>query len=286
MRRPALYQIGAFLAASGSAIKAVPRCLTVRARLIVPCFNEEHRLDRTRFLALARDAREPSVELLFVNDGSKDGTARVLDELVRESDGRASALHLPQNVGKGEAVRQGLLRAIADGAEAVGYADADLSTPPEELLKLLANLDGEGVQAVIGARVMLIGRRIERKRMRHYLGRIFASIAESILRMPFYDTQCGAKFFRTTPLLREVLAQPFTSRWAFDIELLGRLLVGMGEERGLRPGELIEVPLDEWIDVGGSKLHVGSMAKTLVDLAKIEVEIEKLRAKQRRRGPA
>lgn len=256
---------------------------TVRARLIVPCFNEEHRLDRTRFLALASD---PSVELLFVNDGSKDATGRVLDELARESGGRASALHLPKNVGKGEAVRQGLLRAIDEGAGVVGYADADLSTPPVELLKLLGHLEDDHVQAVIGARVMLIGRRIERKRVRHYLGRIFASIAETILRMPFYDTQCGAKFFRTTPLLKEALGLPFSSRWAFDLELLGRLLVGMGSERGLRPGELIEVPLDEWIDVGGSKLNVGSMAKTLVDLAKIEVEIEKLRVLRKRRQDA
>lgn len=120
--------------------------------------------------------------------------------------------------------------------------------------------------------------------MRHYLGRIYASLAGAILRMPFYDTQCGAKFFRVTPLLRKTLATPFSSRWAFDLELIGRLLVGVEGERGLRPGELIEVPLDEWIDVGGSKLHFGSMAKTLVDLVRIEVEIEKLRAKSRKTG--
>jgi glycosyltransferase involved in cell wall biosynthesis len=249
----------------------------------VPCYNEEHRLDRTRFLAFARD---PRIELLFVDDGSKDGTARVLADLAAESRGGIAWFSLPKNAGKGEAVRQGLLRAIAEGADVVGYADADLSTPPEELLKLLERIEAPGVQAVTGARVMLIGRHIERKRMRHYLGRIFASIAETILRMPFYDTQCGAKFFRATPLLREALSIPFTSRWAFDLELLGRLLVGMGDERGLRAGELIEVPLDEWVDVGGSKLHVGSMAKTLVDLAKIEVEIEKLRVERKRREKA
>lgn len=266
-----------------SPVPARPRCVTTpprRARIIVPCYNEEHRLDRARFLALAADSR---IDLLFVDDGSKDGTARVLAELATEGAGQIAWFSLPRNAGKGEAVRQGLLRALDEGAEVVGYADADLSTPPVELLKLLDALDGAGVQAVTGARVMLIGRHIERKRMRHYLGRVFASIAETILRMPFYDTQCGAKFFRATPLLREALATPFTSRWAFDLELLGRLLVGVGDERGLRAGELIEVPLDEWVDVGGSKLHVGSMAKTLLDLAKIEVEIEKLRVERRRR---
>lgn len=259
-----------------------PVVTTVSARLVVPCFNEEHRLDRERFLALARD---PRVTLLFVDDGSNDDTARVLAELARTADrGRIAWFSLPKNEGKGEAVRQGLLRALDEGADIVGFADADLSTPPGELLKLVAHLEAPRVKVVTGARVMLIGRHIERKRARHYLGRVFASLAESILRMPFYDTQCGAKVFRATPLLRRSLATPFTSRWAFDLELLGRLVVGVGDEQGLAAGELIEVPLDEWVDVKGSKLDLGAMAKTLIDLAKIEVEVERLRAARRRRG--
>ena len=257
------------------------RLITSPVSLIVPCYNEEQRLDRHRFLGLSR---APNLDLLLVDDGSKDGTGRVGDELVEAGQGKIRALSLPKNVGKGEAVRQGLLRAISDGAQIIGYADADLSTSPEQLLKLLAYLDDPHVQAVIGARVMLVGRRIERKRVRHWLGRIYASMAASILRMPFNDTQCGAKFFRVNTLLGKTLALPFTSRWAFDLELLGRLLVGVGGERGLTPGELIEVPLDEWIDVGGSKLHFGSMAKTLVDLVKIEVEMERLRAESKNHG--
>jgi dolichyl-phosphate beta-glucosyltransferase len=253
---------------------------TNSARLIVPCFNEEHRLDRERFLAFARD---PRIELLFVDDGSTDRTARVLADVTKRGEGKIAYVSLPRNAGKGEAVRQGLLRAIAEDAEVVGYADADLATSPEELLKLLGHLDASGVEVVTAARVMLVGRHIERRRMRHYLGRIFASIGEVILRTPFYDTQCGAKFFRTTPLLRMALARPFRSRWAFDLELLGRLLIGVGEERGLSPGQLIEVPVDEWVDVRGSKVDVVSMAKTLVDLARIEIEMEQLRAARRRR---
>jgi dolichyl-phosphate beta-glucosyltransferase len=261
--------------------------VTAKARLVIPCFNEELRLDRARFLAFARDHR---VDLLFVDDGSSDDTRGVLEELRRQAEGRVDVLALEKNSGKGEAVRQGLTQSIAGGHAIVGYADADLSTPPVELLKLLTHFERPPVQVVTGARVMLIGRHIELHRMRHILGRIFASIAETILRMPFYDTQCGAKFFRASPLLSEALAAPFLSRWAFDIELLGRLLVGVGDHRGLVAGEVIEVPLDEWIDVDGSKLHFGSMARTLVDLAKIEVEIEKLRAERARReaarGPA
>lgn len=253
------------------------RCVTQRARLIVPCFNEESRLDRERFLAFARD---PRIELLFVDDGSTDGTAQVLAELAARSEGRITFVSLSENVGKGEAVRRAMLQAIGEDADIVGYADADLATSPEEILKLLGRFT-DRIEVVTAARVMLVGRHIERKRMRHYLGRVFASIAEIILRTPFYDTQCGAKFFRVTPLLEAALATPFSSRWAFDVELLGRLLVGVGEHDGLGPGALIEVPVDEWVDVRGSKLNVGSMAKTLYDLGKIEIEIERLRRRRR-----
>jgi dolichyl-phosphate beta-glucosyltransferase len=261
--------------------QSTSRFPTASVCLIVPCYNEEQRLDRERFLAFARN---PKVDLLLVDDGSKDATKQVLEELEARSEGGIRTFSLPKNAGKGEAVRQGLLRAIHDGAEIVGFADADLSTSPEQLLMLLGQVEAPGVQAAIGARVMLVGRHIERKPTRHYLGRIYATLAGAILRIPFYDTQCGAKFFRVTPLLTKTLSTPFLSRWAFDLELLGRLLVGVDGERGLRPGELIEVPLDEWIDVGGSKLNFGSMAKTLVDLAKIEVELEKLRLESKKNG--
>jgi len=254
--------------------------MAARARLIVPCYNEERRLDRQRFLEFAKDDR---ISLLFVDDGSKDGTRQMLEEMATASGGRIAVLSMSKNVGKGEAVRAGILRAIDEGAEILGFTDADLSTPPAELMKLLSHFDEKKVQAVLGARVMLIGRRIERKRMRHYLGRIFASIAGEILRMPFYDTQCGAKFFRATPLFLKAMELPFTSRWAFDLEILGRLLVGMGDDRGLEPGELIEVPLDEWVDVGGSKVSVAAMAKTLVDLAQINTEVMRLRAARKKR---
>src|SRR5205085_869471 len=96
-----------------------PRGLS-SARLIVPCYNEEHRLDRARFVAFARD---PRIELLFIDDGSKDGTASVLADLTREGGGKIAFHSLPRNAGKGEAVRQGLLRALEEGASVVGYAD-------------------------------------------------------------------------------------------------------------------------------------------------------------------
>src|SRR3954470_22549584 len=94
-----------------------------RATLIVPCYNEEKRLDRARFSAFAKSSQ---VNLMFVDDGSKDATAKVIADLAAASDGKIAAFTLPRNVGKGEAVRAGVQRAIEAGAEIVGYTDADL----------------------------------------------------------------------------------------------------------------------------------------------------------------
>jgi len=95
--------------------------------------------------------------------------------------------------------------------------------------------------------------------------------------MPFYDTQCGAKFFLDTAALRQALVRPFVSRWAFDIELLGRLRIGTPDVPGLAATDFLEVPLEQWIDIPDSKLRFGGMAKTLADLARIELELAEMR---------
>jgi glycosyltransferase involved in cell wall biosynthesis len=255
--------------------------VTTRAAIVVPCFDEERRLDRARMLAFAA---EPQIELLFVDDGSRDGTRAVLDELARSKPERIGVLALDTNGGKGEAVRRGMLRALEGGAPIVGYVDADLSTPPDEVVRLRDEMDTTAVSVVIGSRVQLVGRKIERRNSRHMLGRVFATVAARILETPFYDTQCGAKLFRDVPELRAALAAPFRSRWAFDVELLGRLLVGVGGEAGLPVSEFLEVPLRVWVDAPGSKVDFKGMARSLVDLALIDAELVRLRRAQKGRS--
>ena len=232
-----------------------------RRIVVVPCFNEAQRLDGAAVLALLRDDR---TDVLFVDDGSTDATRVVLHELVRDTGGRARVLGLDENGGKGEAVRLGLRAAIDQGAGVVGFLDADLSTPVDEMLRILAVLDERGdVEAVLGARVALLGRAIERTPTRHYLGRVFATVASTMLGVRVYDTQCGAKAFRVTDTLRGALSSSFSSRWAFDVELLARLL------RSMEPTRLVEVPLQSWHDVKGSKLSPRAMARAGVDLLRI-----------------
>jgi dolichyl-phosphate beta-glucosyltransferase len=239
--------------------------------IVVPCYNEAGRLDGGPLLAFL-DAR-PEARLIFVDDGSEDATADRLSALKRERPGRIDMLSLQPNRGKAEAVRQGMLAAMDGGAVIVGYLDADLSTPPTELSRLLDALARPGVEVVLAARVVLLGSDIHRSVFRHYLGRVFASAASLILKAPIYDTQCGAKLFRSTGVLRAALSQPFLSRWAFDVELIGRLLAGNTDMPPLSLAAIVEVPLSTWRDVAGSKLGPMAMARSAKDLALIGADL-------------
>jgi dolichyl-phosphate beta-glucosyltransferase len=238
--------------------------------VVIPCFDEEHRLDTARLAALAQSGR---IRLLLVNDGSTDRTLSVLQALAESTSG-VDVLDLPRNEGKAEAIRLGLLQAVENGAVTVGYYDADLATPPHELLRLLAVLDDRPeISFVMGARVALLGWTIERSALRHYLGRIFASFASIILRLRVYDTQCGAKVFRVTPAVVEAISRPFRSSWVFDVELIARLLRGSSSVEPVAQTAFEEVPLREWHDVGGSKLTVPRMMRAMTDLLAVGVQL-------------
>ena len=165
-------------------------------RLVVPCYNEAGRLPRDAFLAFVRS--RPGTVVLFVNDGSTDNTANVLRELADAAGPCVQVLDLPGNRGKAEAVRQGLVAGLDAGAAFVGYWDADLSTPLEAVARFMAIFGRRPqVDIVMGARVQLLGRDVQRRLFRHYAGRVFATAASLALGIRvLHDTQCGAKIFR------------------------------------------------------------------------------------------
>lgn len=244
--------------------------------VVIPCYNEAERLSEAQVLALVG---HPGVDVLLVDDGSSDGTAALLERISRSAPvGRARFLVLPENRGKAEAVRTGMLAALEGGASIVGYADADFATPPEELAHLKSELERSGALVALGARIARLGAHIDRKASRHYLGRVFATGASLVLGLAVYDTQCGAKLFRDTPALRHALRDPFSSRWAFDVELIGRLTAGGPGAPPIVPAEMIEVPLRTWIDVGGSKLSARGAVKAGLDLMALGARVA-------RRGP-
>jgi glycosyltransferase involved in cell wall biosynthesis len=232
--------------------------------VVIPCYNEEHRFDVDRILELLDN--DPQLRLFLVDDGSRDRTRDVLEGLRMRFPKRVHVVVLEVNQGKGEAVRQGLRRALDAGCDIVAYLDADLSTPPAELLRLLSVMRATGCAVLVAARVGLLGRGIERTTARHYLGRLFATAASLALGLHVYDTQCGAKLFRRHRALEHAVATPFHSRWAFDVELLARLARG---PNALAPDAIREEPLMVWRDVPGSKLKAGHMAQAAIDLLAI-----------------
>ena len=111
---------------------------------------------------------------------------------------------------------------------------------------------------------------IERRALRHYLWRVFATAASLTLGLRIYDTQCGAKLFRASPPMQALFQDPFATRWLGDVELLARLIQA---RRGtaLPPAEevIYEFPLIEWHDVAGSKVKAWDFATSLYGLARI-----------------
>ena len=237
--------------------------------IVIPCYNEAARLQVQTFKAFACERHV--VRFLFVNDGSTDDTWKVLQAL-HASDAQHLAIYrLPKNAGKAEAVRQGVLRAFEIGADYVGYWDADLATPLEAIPAFCDLLDvTPHLLIVFGARVRLLGRTIERRAVRHYLGRVFATAASLVLGIGIYDTQCGAKLFRSSPEIHVLFQQPFATRWLFDVEILARWIQA---SRGgkLAPIEDIvyEFPLHQWCDVAGSKVKLADFIKAFFGLSLI-----------------
>ena len=234
--------------------------------LVVPCYNEARRLRGDAFLDFVRSRAD--VSIAFVDDGSADRTLRTLEELSAQDKDHLLVRSLAENRGKAEAVRQGVLHAASLGRFGfIGYWDADLSTPLTELDRLLAALDRHpDCHLALGSRVKRLGSSIERNATRHYLGRIFCTVASQLLDLPVYDSQCGAKIFRAE-LADTLFADPFVTRWLFDVELLVRLRNHFGPEGFL--GAAIEVPLNAWHEVSGSKLNLAHMARVPVELLRI-----------------
>lgn len=248
--------------------------------VVVPCYNEASRLDPSAFLAVLES--QPMLGFVMVNDGSSDDTASVLEALRKRAPDRVDVVNLEQNSGKAEAVRRGVLRAFELGAEISGYWDADLATPLAYIARFAERLEGGDLVMILGSRVRLLGHHVDRNALRHYLGRGFGTLAALTLGMAIYDTQCGAKLFKTTPAVRSVFERPFTLVWAFDVELLSRLLAREAEVGDIVVArQCVEVPLEEWHDAPGSKITLRVLPSIALELVRLYVTARVARRSRR-----
>jgi len=196
--------------------------------IVIPCYNEEQRLPRTIEQIERYMTGKGSYELILVDDGSSDGTRKVMDAAAERNPAvRLEAL--PQNRGKGRALAEGV--AAARGAEVL-VTDADLSTPIEELDKLRVELR-KGAGVAIGSRA-LKGSRVEVSQpiYRVLMGKAFNLLVQAVLLPGIWDTQCGFKLFRAD-VAHDAFARLTTDGFAYDPEVLYR-----AKKRGVRIAEV------------------------------------------------
>jgi len=214
--------------------------------IVIPAYNEENRLGRTlgriRDYLSGLEIPPEKFEILVVDDGSKDGTARVVAEWTKSM----PSLRLVsngENRGKGYSVRHGMLE--ARGRISL-FTDADLSSPIEELEKLLTTI-AAGNDVAIGSRAVdrsLIT--IHQSRLREMAGILFNAFVRLFTGLPLHDTQCGFKAFVSAPS-RIVFEQQRIERFGFDPEVLF-----LAKRHGLR---IAEVPV-RWAHDPATKVHV------------------------------
>ena len=234
--------------------------------IVVPCYNEANRLNISAFESF--ESSRQDVTFLMIDDGSDDDT---FDLLKRSS---LSVIRMEKNRGKAEAVRRGMIEAMSwDTTTVTGFFDADLATPLNPTVDDFLDVfrGNQKIEMVFGARVALLGRHVKRHMSRHYLGRIFATLASMTLNLRIYDTQCGAKLFRVTSDLRRTLSEPFETDWIFDVELLARFIQirRASVDKTQLKDCIYEYPLKRWVDVKGSKLRFSDKFRALWGLLKI-----------------
>ncbi len=223
----------------------------MKTGIIVPCYNEEKRLNITAFLNFVQT--ENDFHLCFVNDGSKDNTIEVLKKIQEADPFKVSVIDMKKNAGKASAVRAGARYLHSRGdIDFVGFIDADLSTDFKDFDGLLKTLKtNKKLSMVFGSRAKNVSKGIEKDAMRALFSKIIKMLVYVILRLPIEDTQCGAKVFRTE-LVPVLFNKKFFSRWLFDIEMFLRMKKYFGKATIL--DRIYEQPLKRWIHVEDSKL--------------------------------
>jgi len=235
--------------------------------VVIPCYNEEERLLSEEFKEFAH--KNLGYHLCFVNDGSTDNTLAVLQKLKKDNPDNISIYNCKQNGGKAEAVRQGILHLVKDQQlDYIGFLDADLSTDFRDFDDLVKTIESSDFKIVSGSRIARMGANITKESARKVISMTINLIIQTILGMPFKDTQCGAKVM-DREIASKMFNKKFVTKWLFDVELFMRMkkYFGKTEVKSM----ICEQPLKRWIHADGSKLSMKDSVKIVGQLAKIAV---------------
>ena len=221
--------------------------LTHDVTVVIPAYNEARRLPRllAEFQPLLDS--EPRLSLVIVDDGSDLDHFQAIEAIVAShvAAGRnMSLVRLPHNSGKGAALAKGFELAQTPY---VGFIDADGSVSATEFMRLACYLTQDPlVDAVLASRVKMLGMKVERRLLRHLMGRVFATAVSVVFDIAVYDSQCGCKIYRRDAVM-PLLPMVHSKGWLWDTQLMILLYV--------RGKKLIEVPV-HWSEVPGSKVSL------------------------------
>ncbi len=215
---------------------------------IIPFYNEESRFESSIYDKIF--LKYSDIDFLLVDDKSTDLTLNIITSFA-DRFSNIEALSLKSNLGKAEAIRTGILHVNVKNYNFIGYLDADMATPMYEFIRIFNVIsNNESISIIMGSRIKLLGNNVSRSLKRHYFGRFFATIiSQFILKIPVYDTQCGAKIINTK-VIKILFEKPFKTRWLFDVEILLRL---KNEGYNLQKN-VVEIPLNEWTEMKNSKI--------------------------------
>ncbi|SHJ10016.1 Glycosyltransferase involved in cell wall bisynthesis [Mesonia phycicola] len=218
--------------------------------IIIPLFNEADRIVMEAYQKAFM--LYTNIDFVLVNDASTDKTQTIMEGFANAFQ-NVFCVNNKTNKGKAESIRKGVLAYLSENYIYIGYLDADLATPFEEIVRLLNYAtENPNKKIIMGARIKLMGNKVKRSLLRHYFGRVFATIiSQFVLKTPVYDTQCGAKILEAN-LAKKIFKHPFCTKWLFDVELLLRF-----KKKDIQfASKIVEIPLNAWEEKGNSKIKL------------------------------
>lgn len=228
-----------------------------KVAIIIPCYNEEKRLDYKNIEYLLLNS---VLDVFFANDGSKDDTVTVINSIIEKHGKRCYLIDFIENSGKANTIYKAINQINQEGNyDFIGYFDADFSTPASEIIKLVQELSTNQSEFLFGSRILLLNSGIKRKYYRHVIGRVITTLINLKFKLGIYDTQCGSKLFSKT-IIQKAFNKPFYTSWLFDVEIFIRLK----KQDLLKKGR--EIPINDWKDIDGSKLGWKTGFKILKEL--------------------
>lgn len=239
--------------------------------MIVPCYNEEKRLDLNYWEHVVLATKD--IKWIFIDDGSSDNTSELLSQIP----GGVEVKRLSSNLGKAEALRLGFQDATLQDNEVIGFIDADQSFDREEVVQMCKkyrhraewNFSNQNYIAVFMSRnsisndVASLG-----GAFRKLFGTLISKINSAIWSELPSDTQCGFKFFKVSDKLLLALHDSFSNSWFFEIEMLMRIRSIQGN-----PLVINVVPLKYCFHVKDSKTSKGNTLNSVWQVVNVFLKL-------------